>query len=735
MDEVEELKKKYLSQIETGVSGGDDGDSYTTSRDYERFRKELIPATASWYEKWCNFFESFLRLTPPPKLKNVLDEQIKVAHINVTSEGVYSFSFLLPIILIIISIFGFVVLPILFGSGISLFFFMVSIIVSFSLIIPLQRYPKYLSMSWRSKTTNQMVICVFYLVAYLRHTSNLERAIEFAAEHLDPPLSLDLDKVLWGVENEQYDSLNDALDDYLKSWKKYSEDFIDAIHLLQSSLLEGDEPRRLGLLDKALDVILDGTYEKMLHYAQNLKNPITTLHMLGVILPILGLVILPLAVSFMKGLSWIHLMVFYNFLLPVVVYFMSKSILSTRPSGYGDTDITHNKNFSSKSKLTFNIFGFGINISPIIISLIVFFVISMIGFMPLFFYGISPEDDLCWDFKNPSLTGNLFCSDLSKDADCLRTYCAWDYREVENDNGETEIVGPFGAVSSVLSLFIPLGLGLSGGLYFRLKSKNVIKIRNDTKKLEKEFSTALFQLGNRLGDGLPAEIAIPKVAEIMGDTVSGQFFERVSMNMERLGMSLEDAIFDSNQGAVSIFPSKVIRSTMKVLTESIKKGPYIAAQAMDNVARYIKEIHRVDERLKDLLSDIISSMKQQINFLAPAISGVVIGITAMITSILGSLSAKASEFGEGDMGIQKAMNLGMGIPTYYFQLVVGIYVVQIVYVLTIMANSVENGEDKLGERNLLGINLIKSTLLYVSIAFVIMIVFLLIAGQTAQMNM
>ena len=37
--------------------------------------------------------------------------------------------------------------------------------------------------------------------------------------------------------------------------------------------------------------MIEGTYEKMLHFAHNVKSPITVLHMLGVILPILGLII------------------------------------------------------------------------------------------------------------------------------------------------------------------------------------------------------------------------------------------------------------------------------------------------------------------------------------------------------------------------------------------------------------------------------------------------------------
>jgi len=242
----------------------------------------------------------------------------------------------------------------------------------------------------------------------------------------------------------------------------------------------------------------------------------------------------------------------------------------------------------------------------------------------------------------------------------------------------------------------------------------------------------LFQLGNRLGDGIPAEIAFPKVAEVMEDTTSGRFFRLVSINIGKLGMSVQEAIFNPRSGALTAFPSAIISSSMKVLIESIKKGPLIAAQALLNVARYIKEIHKVNERLKDLMADIISDMKSQIAFLTPAISGIVIGITSMITYILGNLSKNISNLGAEQAGTQigtLANFFGDGIPTYYFQAVVGIYVVQIVYILTVLTNGIENGADNLQERYLLGTNLIRSTIMYCLIAGAVMLIFNIIAAQ------
>jgi hypothetical protein len=175
---------------------------------------------------------------------------------------------------------------------------------------------------------------------------------------------------------------------------------------------------------------------------------------------------------------------------------------------------------------------------------------------------------------------------------------------------------------------------------------------------------------------------------------------------------------------------------MKVLVESNKKGPLVASQALINVSEYIKQMHRVDERLKDLMSDVISSMKSQVNFLTPVIAGIVIGITSMITTILGSITAKTSAL-QGQLG-STATSLDIfganPIPTYHFQAIVGIYVVQITFILTIMVNGIENGVDETAEQDSLGKNLLRSTILYVIISAVTIIIFGIIAGNISTLS-
>ena len=713
--EVEELLQKYKTKIESELGPTVKADDKPiTSADYDTFRKSMMPGTASFYEKACNWGEKILKIKPDAKEEAELNKAIEAAHLKVTPTGTTSFSILAPVILGLSGLILSFIIPGIFGKPASTFFIVVSLLSAAILMFPMRSYPKILASNFRMKASNEMVLCIFYLVTYMRHTSNLELAIKFASEHLTGPLALDLKKALWDVETQKFKDIKESMDNYLEKWREYNIEFIEAFHLIESSLYEGNEPRRIELLEKSLDVILDETYEKMLHYAHNLKSPITMLHMLGIILPILGLVILPLLISFIGGVKWYYLAIFYNVLLPIGVMYLGQTILSQRPSGYGDTDVTKMVPSLGKYKyILLNLGGKEYKVHPVYIAVGVAAIILLIGFSPLIanFAGIS-------DFG---------VGKLDPITTCGKSYCFLDYM-VDDQTGK--LVGPFGLISSILSLFIPIALALGIGLYHRFRSRNVIEIRNKAKKLETEFASGIFQLGNRLGDGIPAESAFGKVASMMQSTTSGKFFEKVRFNINKLGMSVEEAIFNPKVGAIISFPSNMITSSMKVLVQSVKKGPKVAAQALLNISRYIKEMHRVDERLKDLLADVISSMKSQINIMTPAIAGIVIGITSMITNILGRLGPMLKgEATGGNIGLgQGVENLfGVGIPTYFFQIVVGIYVIQIIYILTVLVNGIENGADNLNESFLLGKNLIKGAILYSIISLVVMVTFNVIA--------
>ncbi len=724
-DGVKEILEKYssrlsgnLGDIEQQASGSQEAGTFT--REYNIFREEVLTSTLGFYERACTFASSLFKVSPPPEERKKLQEAIDAASLRVTPDSAYAFAILFTVALIgfgvfvilftyLISVTGLIETQVLLGA--------LFIIMGIFLLKPASRYPVYLADRWRLQASNQMVLCILYIVVYMRHTSNLEHAIRFASSHIGQPLSYELRKILWDVETRKYSTMKEALDVYLEKWKRYNLEFVESFHLIESSLYEPKDERRIELLEKALETILEGTYEKMLHYAQDIKSPITTVYMLGVILPILGLIVLPLLGSFM-GAKWYHLAFVYNLALPLIVYFVGYNILSKRPVGYAQSNVME----ESERYRPYRMFSLKIggeeklvDPKPIAWFIAIFFIV--IALMPMLLHFVDPS----FDIKLGKL-GNLL-----------------DYKTVETEAGGTMEVGPFGMGIAMVSLLIPLGIAIALGFYYSTRTNRLMVFRERTKTLESEFRTALFQMGNRIGGGIPTESAFGSVADTLKGTPTGSFFQLVDYNIKQLGMGIKAAVFDEQVGALISYPSSLIESSMRVLIESSAKGPQVVSRAMISISVYLDRINKVSERLRDLLSEIVSSMRAQISFLTPMIGGIVVGIGAMITAIITKLTSELGSIGGegasqlGNMGqLVNLFPVEKMISPFFFQIVVGMYVVEIAYVLTVISNGIENGIDKLNEENSIGKNLYRGTVFYVIVSAIAIVVFSFLAAMIAK---
>jgi hypothetical protein len=306
-----------------------------------------------------------------------------------------------------------------------------------------------------------------------------------------------------------------------------------------------------------------------------------------------------------------------------------------------------------------------------------------------------------------------------------------------NAAGQTVLYGPSGALSLILSLFVPISIAMVFIIASKEKTKDILATRNQYKEVEKEFNSSLFQLGNRIGDGLPAEIAFLKVMESTKGTATEGFFRIVNENIQQLGMSLERALFDQKRGAVLYYPSQMVSTSMRILVESVKKGLEVAARSLMAISDYVKNIKKINARLNDLLADIISDMKSNMTFLAPLLSGIIIGLASMISTILGALGDmfRGGE-SEGLTSLGGAGNMlsmfdsVLMVPTYWLQVIIGIYLIQVVFILTSTLVTIKAGRDPLQTTSEIGINLKKSMTLYIVVA-VASIIGLTLIGSVA----
>ena len=344
-------------------------------------------------------------------------------------------------------------------------------------------------------------------------------------------------------------------------------------------------------MEKSLQVVLDGVYDKMLKFTHEVRSPLTNVYMLGVVLPTLGLALLPLA-SAMVGdyLKWYHVFVLFDLIIPFFVFFLTDKVLFMRPGGHGETDLLEKNPLypTYKSK------------KPFYKAFWICLPLFIIGLLPLVFQ-YTPIPSLLGLKQDYTFTeiGLGFFGDES----------VFGFRDV----GGT-LTGPFGVGALIFGLFFILGIALFFAMSFKEKTKLMIIERGKTKQLEIEFNNSLFQLGNRIGNGTPPELAFSKVAESTRGLKTEDFFRRVNYNIMQMGMSVENAIFDEKRGAIVYYPSDLIATSMKVLVESAKKGLTIAALSLVSISEYVKNINKITERLRDLLAEIISDMKSNMTF-------------------------------------------------------------------------------------------------------------------------
>ena len=140
--------------------------------------------------------------------------------------------------------------------------------------------------------------------------------------------------------------------------------------------------------------------------------------------------------------------------------------------------------------------------------------------------------------------------------------------------------------------------------------------------------------------------------------------------------------------------------------------------------------------MQDLLAEVVSDMRSNMVFLAPLLSGIVVGLSAMIALILTKLQGIIDNIGSGDAlagigninTITTLFNINEMIPPYYLQISIGLYIIQIIFILTGVLVVIDAGDDKLKKTNEIGKNLRRGLILYVLITLVSVVLLSVIAA-------
>ena len=715
MDEDEEERlKEILGDIDKDVKMPpyDDSSGERFSKRYQDYKQdEAESERKNSYEKLCYQMSNILGLKAEEKTKKKLNPAIKLLDWEITpgmvlsaSIGVFALTFGLWILGFILNAASGAALG-LEGGIIPTSLIAIMVLVPFMAGGYTFYKPIFDAKSKVIESSGEMILAVLYMVVYMRSSPNLEGAVRFAALNLEGPISKDLKKVLWSVEVGEFKRIDAALEDYTSRWKNYNKDFLESLNLLKAATNEPNPKRRERLLQDAIDNILDGTQEKMKHYAQSLETPVMILNAVGALLPVLGMIMLPLISAFLGGLiTPLHLFIIFNLMLPTFLWLFMQRTLSSRPPTVQTKPVSEDS-LPKRGRYEFKIGEDDYDIPVWPIGAAIALVISIYGIIGY----------LSFPYMYPVSDGSIVSEAPS----------------IFVDEGD---LSPFPLL--LRSMTIVFGLGLGIGVTKIIGNRKRQKSEENLREIESEFPNALFELGNKISGGTPIELALDQAAESTQDLEISDLFRLSSRNIKDMGMTFEDSIFDPDYGALTKFPSQMIKTVMKAILESSEKGTNMASSAMMTISRYLKNIHKTQEQLKDLMQDTTTTIQMLAYMLAPIVSGVAVGMSQTIITGLFELSESFDAGSEAPAGEEVAAgdaagvgggtmleNLDSAIPPELLQLVVGIYLIQLLYILGTFYMKITRGEDQTYKNMFIGKIMLSGMFFYMITVTIISLLF------------
>ncbi len=610
------------------------------------------------------------------------------------------------------------------------------IIIALLLVTYIQGYPIAAAKTEQTKALTYVPEMVGYMIMSMKLVPNLEKAVEFSAEHGTGKIADDFKRIIWDTQIGVYNTLSEALDELAYRWGKFSEEFKHALMMIRASVLENTEAKRYQILDKTMETILASIREKMEKYARELSEPSILLFYLGVLLPLILIIILPVGSAFSgtaMASPWV-LVLIYNITIPIVTFLFARSVLKKRPPTK-EAAVIPDDYPGLPPKYKARIGNSLIDLRLIIVGMIV---VGALGSFFLSVEGVPPksiqeEGAIQLLPADRTLEGVLKEANLPPDyfdegGPLERRYIARYGERAGRQRFEDEKTAFFSDPKNDTTPYnLIFGLALTVSLcffaFFYFTSIYKRQAQLVIEKMESEFKDSLYILASRLGENKPVEEALKHTRNFLpGFEISKRVFAKTVENIELLGMPLELAVFDKNYGSLRNLPSRTIQTGMRILVDSVKLGVNVAARTIISLSLQLRNSEKVNRELKAMISDTTNMMRTMSIFIAPIVLGVTTALqkvvmltlnairSSQVSSTIGELASTggsvpgAPNIGGLTQGMQAfaidpSTATGMVQP-WQFVIIVATYVLQLVFIMVYFSSKIEEDNDILFRINL-----------------------------------
>lgn len=643
------------------------------------------------------------------------------------------------------------------GDSTTPFLLLAAVLLGFLgiIIYYIYNYPIVIADSEKNRALTYVPQIVGYLIMSMKLVPNLEKAIEFSAKHGRGKVAADFKKVLWDFQIGVYGSVSEGLDALAYNWGKYSSELKEALMRIRASVMEPSESRRYQLLDKTMSQVLDSVKGKMEDYARGLNQPSIMLFYMGVLLPLLLIIILPVGSAF-SGQPFSRpeiLFVVFCVVIPLIAYNFAKGVVQKRPPTY-EPPVIKDDYMGLPKKWQMKLKGGGIIDVRFVFVVIVAvgvgisFFLSTQGFPPKFFLSADNEEGAYFQLLPADKTMEEVLLRDNKSADYYgkKVFDLYfiDYYDLKQGSYYTQLVRQYGSgageeveaavVQSMLiftgnpkndptkyvfwfGVMITLACGVSFMLYYRNIYKR--KAQLEIMQMEGEFKESMYLIASRMGENKPVENALKHAKNFLPNLkISERIFAKTIENIELMGMPLETAVFSPVYGSMKGIPSDTLNTAMRLLVDSVSLGVEVASRTLMSLSLQMDNIDKVNKALKDMVSEVTTTMQTMAVFIAPIVLGITVALQKVVLNTLAGLVSdplanKVTTVDTASVGgnLSTLTNIGSMFdikPAVFktfatplmFLIIIGIYVIEIVIVMMYFTTKIQEDNDLLFRINL-----------------------------------
>lgn len=566
-----------------------------------------------------------------------------------------------------------------------------------------------------------------YMIMSMKLVPNLEKAIEFSAKHGRGRIAVEFKRLIWDFQLGLYSSIAEGVDNLAYRWGEYSSELKEALMKIRASVMEPSESQRYQVLDKTMLEVLESVKGKMEDYARSLSQPSIMLFYLGVLLPLILIIVLPVGSAFSgNALATPPLLIgIYCIGIPLACYMFAKRVIDKRPPTY-EPPIIEDDFYGLPKKWHMQLKKGSIDIRLIFVIIVAIglfasFIVSVEGIPPKSLMGgndfydspqiISADRDLGQILKDNGRDPDY----LGKKVVDLYVFDTYDVKEGKlyttlREEGMAEKLAYEKASQEYLQftsnpkndptkfLFWSgaiITLALAGSLVLYYKNIYKRKAQLGIIKMEDEFKESMYVIASRMGENKPVESALKHARDFLpGLLISKRIFGKTVENIELMGLPLEGAVFDPVYGSMKGIPSKVLRTAMQLLVDSVSLGVEVASRTLMSLSLQMENMDKVNKSLKNLVSDVTTTMSTMAIFIGPIVLGITVALQKVVMMTLAGVVADPAVVNADSIG--DLAGTGMSINNLFqldvatfqsfasplmFLLIIAIYVAEIVIIM------------------------------------------------------